>query len=114
MVIQRRGINCLRRATIRSEVDDSRANREQQSSGDWQRVNRPPEQKSSPRPGFGNLIQDAFAHSYRINRFFEACVAQQLVAMPGVLQLSGTGAATLDMEFKVSHPRRIEFARQVK
>src|SRR5207237_10193478 len=57
MVIQSGGINCLRRATIQTEVDDSHANREQQSSGDWQRVNRPPEKKSSPRPGFENLIQ---------------------------------------------------------
>src|SRR5437016_14649814 len=112
MVIESGGINCLRRV-IQTEVDDSRADCEQQNSSDWQRVNRPPEQKSSPRAGFGNLAQDAGAQSHRIDRFFEACVAQQLVAMAGVLELSRARAALLDMEFKVSHPRRIEFARQV-
>src|SRR5437870_10652450 len=111
MVIQS-GINCLRRATIKSEVDDSRADSEQQSSGDWQRVNRPPEKKSSPRPGFRNLIQDAFAQAQSVNGLFQACVAQQLVTMPGVFQLSGARAALLHMDFKVSHPRRIEFARR--
>src|SRR5438045_403365 len=47
VVIQGGGINCLRRATIQSEVDDSRADCEQESSGNWQRINRLPEQKSS-------------------------------------------------------------------
>src|SRR2546427_12658462 len=109
MVIQSGGINCLRRV-IQTEVDNSRSDCQQQNSSDWQRVNRPPEKKSSPRPGFGNLAQDAGAQSDRIDRFFEACVAQQLVAMSGVLQLSGARAALLHMDFKVSHPRRIEFA----
>src|SRR5256885_15825299 len=112
MVIQSGGINCLRRATIQSEVDDSRADCEQQSSGNWQRVNRPPEKKSSPRPGFRNLIQDAFAQAQSVNGLFQACVAQQLVAMSGVLQLSSARAALLHMDFKVSHPRCIEFARR--
>src|SRR5947209_19719473 len=114
MVIQSSGIDCLRRATIQTEVDDSRADCEQQHSSDWQRVNRPAEEKSSPRPGFGNLIQDAFTQAQSINWFFQTCIAQQLVAMPGVFQFSGASSARLDMDFKVSHPRRIEFARQVK
>src|SRR5438132_10860960 len=100
MIIQRSGITSLRRVTIQTEVDDSRSDCEQQNSSNWQRVNWPPEQKSSLRPGFGNLIQDAFAQAQRINRFFQARVAQQFVAMPRVLQLSGAWAALLDMEFK--------------
>src|ERR1700730_14786489 len=65
-------------------------------------------------PGFGDFTQDAFAQTRSINRLPSISVTEQFVATSGVFQLSGALRAPLDMKFKISHPRRIEFARKVE